>query len=180
MSAPTEEKKEEKKEEETEKQEEDSEIEKLRREIEELKDRNLRQQADIDNYRKQLEKEKEDYRRLCNEKILCELLEVVDNFERAIPELHKKDPKAAEGIDLIYKQLLKIMEKHGLKYIEACGKQFNPYKHEALLSEESDEPEGTILEELQKGYMLHDKVIRHSKVKISKKKNKEGPQNDCN
>jgi molecular chaperone GrpE len=152
---------------------EETEEDALKAEVEELRDKNLRQLAELDNYRKQLDKEKEEYMRHCNEKLLCEILEVVDNFERAIPEIWKKDPKAAEGVDMIYKQLLKILEKHGLRGIDACGVQFDPYKHEAFIQEESDKPEGTVLEELQKGYVLHNKVVRHSKVKIAKKKNKE-------
>ena len=145
----------------------------LRAEIMELKDKNLRQLAELDNYKKQLEKEKDECVRHSNEKLLLELLDIVDNFERAIPEIWKKDPKAAEGLDLIYKQFLKVLEKNGLRSIEACGKQFDPYRHEAFIQEESDKEDGLVLEELQKGYCLHDKVIRHSKVKLSKKKKEE-------
>lgn len=140
----------------------------LEKEIEELREHSLRQRADFENYRKQLDREREEFMKYTNEKLITQLLEVIDNFERALPTLKKNDPESAEGIEMVYKQLMQILEKYGLKKIEALGKKFDPYYHEAFLYEESDEPEGTILEELQKGYMLDLKIIRHSKVKVSK------------
>lgn len=140
-------------------------------EIEELKDRILRQAAEFDNYRKQLEREKHEFMKCSNEKLIIELLEVADNFERALPELKKKDSEACAGMEMIYRQLMKILEKSGVKTIGSTGRTFDPYVHEAFIREESEEPDGTILEELQKGYMLHQKVIRHSKVKVSRQNN---------
>ncbi len=127
----------------------------------------LRLRADFENYRKHLEKEKTAFIRLSNEQLIAQLLEVLDNFERALPLI--KEEKASEGINMIYKQLEKILVDNGLRRIDAAGKKIDPFYHEALLHEESDKEDGTIIEELQKGYMLKDKVIRHSKVKIAKK-----------
>lgn len=138
------------------------EIKQLRNELKECKDRALRLQADSENYRKQLDREREEFVRYSNEKIITEMLDIVDNFERAIQNSH--DP----GVKMIYKQFFKLLEDHGLKPIDALGKKFDPYYHEAFLQEESDKPEGTIIEELQKGYMLNQRVIRHSKVKVAK------------
>ncbi|HDI72788.1 MAG: nucleotide exchange factor GrpE [Candidatus Altiarchaeales archaeon] len=152
------------------KKELEKEVEGLKKEIEELRKHSLRQRADFENYRKQLDREREEFMKYANEKLITQLLEVIDNFERALPELEKNDPESARGIEMIYKQLMQILEKAGLRRIEAIGKKFDPYYHEAFLREKSDEPEGTILEELQKGYMLNLKVIRHSKVKVSKGK----------
>ena len=106
--------------------------------------------------------------RWANKEVLLDILEVADNFERAIPLLRKKDPEGAQGMELIYSQLMKAMEKYGLSKIEAVGKKFDTRFHEAFLQEETDGLEGVILEELQKGYILNDKVLRHSKVKVSK------------
>ncbi len=128
----------------------------------------LRQRADVDNYRKQLDKEKEDFVKCANKDIILDLLEVADNFERALPLLRKKDPESARGMDIVYKHLMKTLEKYGLCRIEAMGKKFDPGYHEAFLQEETEGPEGMVLEELQRGYLLKDKVIRHSKVKVSK------------
>jgi len=75
-----------------------------------------------------------------------------------------------KGVELIYTQLFQTLEEKGLKHIECCNEKFDPYKHEALLTEESNKKENTVLQELQKGYTFNDKVIRHAKVKVSKKK----------
>lgn len=128
----------------------------------------LRQRADVENYRKQLDKEKEEFAKCANRDIILDLLEVADNFERALPVLRKKDPQLALGMEMVYKQLMKTLEKYGLCGIEALGKKFDPVYHEAFLQEETSGPEGMVLEELQRGYKLQDKVIRHSKVKVSK------------
>lgn len=154
------------------KKELEKEVEILKKEIKELREHSLRQMADFENYRKQLDREREEFMEYANEKLITQLLEVIDNFERALPILKENDPESAHGIEMVYKQLVQILEKSGLRRIEAIGKKFDPYYHEVFLQEESDEPEGTIIEELQKGYMLNSKVIRHSKVKVSKEKGK--------
>lgn len=121
-------------------------------------------QADFDNYRKKFEKEKEKIIELANENLIKELLVIVDDFERALksPENEKN-----QGLIVLYRNLLKILEDQGLKKIEALGKKFDPYYHEALLKEKSNKEDGIILEEIQPGYMLKSKVIRYSKVKVA-------------
>jgi molecular chaperone GrpE len=153
----------------------EEEISELKDRILELEDRihdqdctNLRLRADFENYRKQLDREKEDFMRWANKDLLLDMLEVADNFERAIPQLRKKDPEGAQGLEIIYRQLLKTLEKYGLLRIDTFGKKFDTCFHEAFLQEETDGPEGAILEELQGGYTLNGKVLRHSKVKVSK------------
>jgi len=153
----------------------EEEISELKDRIAELEDRihdqdctNLRLRADVENYRKQLDREKEDFMRWANKNVLLDILAVADNFERAIPMLRKKDPEGAQGMEMVYSQLMKSMEKYGLSKIDVIGKKFDIRFHEAFLQEETDGPEGVILEELQKGYILNDKVLRHSKVKVSK------------
>jgi molecular chaperone GrpE len=96
------------------------------------------------------------------------MLPVLDSFEIALKNTTDKE-KFIEGIKIIYAQLYSVLEAEGLKPIKATGEKFDPYKHEVLMKQESDKPEGTILEEFQKGYTMNDKVLRHSKVKISGK-----------
>jgi len=122
-------------------------------------------QADFENYKKSFEKEKKDIIKLANEGLVKDLLTIIDELEKALPSIENEKNK--DGLNLLYRKLIKTLESHGLKEIEAVGKKFDPYYHEALLRENSDKAEGTILEELQKGYILKGKVIRHTKVKIS-------------
>ncbi|MBN2014070.1 MAG: nucleotide exchange factor GrpE [Candidatus Altiarchaeota archaeon] len=135
----------------------------------ELKERGeeiLRLKAEFENYRKHLDREREAFIKVANEQLIRQLLEVLDNFERALPLI--KDEKAIEGITMIHKQFKKVLEDAGLRRIESLGRRFDPYYHEVLLQEESKEEDDIIVEELQPGYMLKDKVIRHAKVKIAK------------
>ena len=128
-----------------------------------------RLKAEFDNYRKRTQKEKEEIFKYAAERIIVSLLPVIDNFERAIDSIDKnKDFESlSQGINMIYRQLCKILEDEGLKAIEALGQQFDPNLHEAIMREESDQGENIVLEEFQKGYFLKDKVIRFSKVKVS-------------
>jgi len=142
------------------------EIKNLKEKLTECKDQLLRNQAEFENYRKQLDREKEQFMKTANENLIKDLLEILDTMEIAINNI--KDRETADGIKSIYKKFMKILEDHGLKRIDAIGKKFDPYYHEAFMQEESDKPEGTVLEEFQAGYMLNFKVIRHSKVKVSK------------
>jgi molecular chaperone GrpE len=121
-------------------------------------------QADFDNYRKTFEKEKEKIIELANENLIRDLLSVADDFDTALKLMDKE--KNNEGLAMIRKNFFKVLENHGLKRIEALGKKFDPYYHEALIKEKSNGEDGTISEEIQAGYMLKSKVIRHSKVKV--------------
>ena len=140
----------------------DGEDELLRKDLEDCRDTNLRLRADFENYRKQLDREREQFAGLAGEDIIVELLGVVDDLERAAE-------KGDEGIGLIHKNFLKVLEGNGLKRIPCVGEKFDPHHHEVMMQEDSEQEEGTIIEELQQGYMLKDKVIRHSKVRIAKK-----------
>ncbi len=122
-------------------------------------------QADFDNYKKKLMNEREEFVSQANENLIKELLGVLDDFERSLVLI--KNENDLRGVELVYKNFLKILESFSLKKIEAEGKKFDPYYHEILLKEKSDKEEGVILEEFQKGYLLNGKVIRHSKVKVS-------------
>jgi molecular chaperone GrpE len=129
-------------------------------------------QADFENYRKNFEKEKEKIIELANENLIKELLVIVEDFERALKSM--ENDKHKEGLAILHKKFLKVLENYGLKKIEAVGKKFDPYFHEALLKEKSDKEDGIILEEIQPGYMLKSKVIRHSKVKVAENKTEGG------
>ena len=137
--------------------------------IDELEDMVKRQLAEFDNYRKRTEKEKEAMFETGAKSVIEKLLPVVDNFERglaSIPE-EEKGSAHAEGMQMIYKQLMGELEKLEVKPIEAVGKEFNPDLHNAVMQCESEEYEsGIVAQELQKGYTYRDSVIRHSMVAV--------------
>ena len=142
--------------------------EQLRRECTELRDRYVRIAADFDNYRKNMEREKEKIGMFVTEHLINDFLGILDDYESALRELPSS--RERDGLAMLQKKVFHVLEQHGLRRIEALGKQFDPYYHEALSREESDQDEGTILEEYQSGYMVRTKVIRASKVKIAQKK----------
>ena len=135
-------------------------------------DRILRLQAEFDNTRKRLEREKQEFIKFANEGIIFELLNIMDDLERSV-ELaqgkHEDFPAFLKGIEMVLAHFYELLKERGLTAIEAKGKIFDPNYHEALMQVESDLPENTIVEELQKGYTLNDRVIRTSKVKVAKK-----------
>lgn len=130
-----------------------------------------RLQAEFENYEKRIDKEKEDFVKYAKHEMIAKILPILDSFELALKNC-KIDKDALKGFELIFSQLYSTLEAEGLRPIEAFGKKFDPYKHEVLMQEISDKEEGLVLEELQKGYMLNDKVLRHSKVKVAKKREK--------
>lgn len=146
-------------------------IESLEKEYEDLNSQFLRLQADFVNYRNRMNKEKESSIAYGTEIIVTELLPVIDNFNRAL-EAEDKDSKENsfyQGIKMIEKQLLDTLEKNSVVEIEALGLEFDPNYHHAVVMEESDEYDSNIvIEVLQKGYLLKDKVIRPAMVKVSK------------
>ncbi len=131
-----------------------------------------RRQAEFDNYRKRTLREKEEFQKSANQKIIEELLAIVDNFEKAIDSSHEdaKSSTLYDGIILIEKQIKKLLENHGVQPIESVGQEFDPNIHEALQIDESntDHPVDTVINEWQKGYTLNAKVIRHAKVVVAK------------
>lgn len=137
--------------------------------IEELEDRVKRQMAEFDNFRKRTEKEKSHMYEIGARDVIEKILPVVDNFERglsAVPEEAKEDP-FVQGMDKIYKQLMTELENLEVKPIEAVGSEFNPEFHNAVMQVESEEYEsGIVAQELQKGYMYRESVVRHSMVAV--------------
>jgi len=139
---------------------------------EELSGKVLRLQADFENTRKRIEREKQDFVKFANEGIILELLNVLDDLERSVSlaETHKDDLTAfLKGVEMILAHLYEMLKEYGLKPIDAEGKIFDPHFHEALVQVENEDlPEHTVVEELQKGYLLNERVIRTAKVKVSK------------
>ena len=133
----------------------------------------LRIQADFENSRKRLEREKQEFIRFANEGLITNLLNVVDDLERTLELAQdKREDFSAflKGVEMILAHLYDLLKKQGLVPMESKGKIFNPSFHEALLKAETDDfPENTIVEELQKGYLLNDRVIRTAKVKVAKR-----------
>lgn len=132
----------------------------------ELKELLQRVQAEFENYKKRTEKSFDDLRTTACALLIEELLPIVDNFDLAIKHSDNLED-FKKGVELIYTQLKDLLKHKGLEKIEAKGK-FNPYLHEAMMTVESDKEPGTIVEEFQAGYKLNGKVIRHTKVKVSK------------
>lgn len=137
--------------------------------IEDLNDRLRRQMAEFDNFRKRSEKEKSQMFDMGAKSIIEKVLPVVDNFERglaAVPE-EQKDDAFVTGMDKVYKQMMTEFDSIGVKPIEAVGQEFNPDLHNAVMQVESEEFEpGIVAQELQKGYMYKDTVVRHSMVAV--------------
>lgn len=124
-----------------------------------------RVQAEFDNYRKREENLHQERINQANERLIRELLPVIDNLELAILNT-PKDDESLKGIKMIYTQLFSILEQYGLKKMQSKG-LFNPELHEAMLIENSEQEQNEIIEVFVEGYYLHDKVIRHAKVKLS-------------
>lgn len=137
--------------------------------IEELNDRLKRQMAEFENFRKRSEKEKSQMFDMGAKTIVEKILPVIDNFERglaAVPDDKKEDPFIT-GMDKVYKQMLTELDAVGVKPIECVGQEFDPDFHNAVMQVENDELEsGTVAQELQKGYMYKDSVVRHSMVSV--------------
>lgn len=137
------------------------------REEEELNTRYLRLAADFQNYKRRAEKEKSDIYAYANEKIVLELLDVTDNFERALQHSDSNE-SFAEGMTMIFRQFMGVLEKSGVEEMNAVGEPFDPNFHHAVLTEKSAEHEsGNVIQVLQKGYLLNKKVIRPAMVKVA-------------
>lgn len=148
-------------------------VEALEAEKNELKDRFLRKIAEFDNYKKRTETEYSQLIKNASADLVSDLLPVLDDLDRSLASVEDKDKadnfeRFHEGVELIYKNLSKVLEKRGVKPIESVGQKFDPEKHDALMQIESDQPSDTIIEEHLKGYEMHDKVLRHSQVLVSK------------
>lgn len=147
-----------------------AELDELRKAAEDSQQRLLRAQADFDNFRRRTRQEKEEFAKYASLKLIEQMLPVIDNFDRALVSSRETQDFEAltKGIEMVYRQLEQVMTQEGLTPIEAVGQPFNPEFHQAIMQVESDEhEEGIVVEEVQKGYMLKDKVIRPSMVKVS-------------
>ncbi|MBO9598937.1 MAG: nucleotide exchange factor GrpE [Cohnella sp.] len=150
--------------------EQDAKLAALERLAEENQNRYLRAQADFDNFRRRTMKEKEELAQYATAKLVGELLPVLDNFQRALQTSGDaaQSDSFAKGVDMIYRQLFQVLEAEGLKQMEPVGQPFDPEHHQAIMQVETDEyEEGIVVEAMQPGYWLKDKVIRPAMVKVS-------------
>ncbi|MDR0269005.1 nucleotide exchange factor GrpE [Paenibacillus sp.] len=147
-----------------------SEVERLQTLADDSQQRFLRTQADFDNYRKRTLKEKEDFAKYASSKLITELLPIIDNFDRAIAAAgdSAEIESFAKGVNMIFRQLEGVLKAEGLETMDSVGQPFNPEFHQAIMQVESDEhEEGIVVEEVQRGYKLKDKVLRPAMVKVS-------------
>ncbi len=141
----------------------------LKEKIEELEDRTKRQMAEFDNFRKRTEREKATMFDMGERSVIEKILPIVDNFERGLKTVPEEEAESgfANGMNMIYKQLIDELDKLGVKPIEAVGQPFDPNFHNAVMQVEKEDMEsGTVAEEFQKGYTFKDVVIRHSMVSV--------------
>ncbi len=139
-------------------------------EVEEHRDRHLRAAAEFDNARKRAAREREEYTRYANESLLRELLPVLDNFERAL-QAARGEPAAAAvtaGVELIQRELLRVLEKFGVTSFTSVGQPFDPERHEAIARVPAqNQPEGTVVDETARGYLLNGRVLRPAMVTVA-------------
>lgn len=144
-------------------------IETIQAELEETKDKYLRLYAEFENYRKKVQKDKEELIKYSNESLIYELLPIIDNLEMALRHTEEKD-SLIKGVENTHREMLRTLQKFGLSPIDAIGKPFDPNYHHAMSQVERDDVENnTVVEELRKGYLYNEKVIRPSLVAVSKK-----------
>ncbi|WIV18319.1 nucleotide exchange factor GrpE [Paenibacillus polygoni] len=148
----------------------DPETAKFKALAEENEKRYLRTQADFDNFRRRTQKEKEDLAKYATTKLITELVPVIDNFERAMSTADSNTDADSfiKGVNMIFRQLEGVLGAEGLTVMNTVGQPFNPEFHQAIMQVESDEyEEGIVVEEVQKGYMIKDRVLRPAMVKVS-------------
>lgn len=141
----------------------------LRQEIEALRDRNLRLTAELQNQQKRGQREKQEALRYAEAEFARELLPVLDDFERTVAaaETAPDARTVADGVRIVQQQLLKVLASRGITPIEATGKPFNPDEHEALMQQPSHQPAGTVLHEAARGYRMHERVLRPTRVVVA-------------
>ncbi|ADL07670.1 GrpE protein [Thermosediminibacter oceani DSM 16646] len=145
-------------------------LEEKEKEAAEYKERWMKALADYDNLKKRFQKEIEEIHLYAGEQLIKDILPVLDNFERALNSIKDTESSTYDGVKLIYNQMKNVLNKYGVREIEAEGKPFDPHFHEAMMKVESDEYEtDTVVEVFQKGYTYHSKVIRPCLVKVAKK-----------
>ena len=157
-------------------------LEAANREAAENYDRMLRVSAEFENYKKRSARDMEDFRKYANQALVKDLLPILDNLELAIKSASEEDKAGGgllEGIELTRKEILRVLEKHAVKQIDALGVPFDPSFHEAVMREETDDqPENTVTTELQKGYLMHDRLIRPAMVAVAMPVKKDDPPAD--
>ncbi|HEY3578473.1 MAG TPA: nucleotide exchange factor GrpE [Gaiellaceae bacterium] len=130
-------------------------------------DRLLRLAADFENYKKRAARERQEYVQLANERLIAELLPILDDLERALSAAEQhEEAQLEEGVRLVHRSLAGLLERHGVKPIETDG-QFDPHVHEALLSQPSEAEEGSVIDVVQKGYKLGERVVRPARVVVA-------------
>ena len=158
-------------------------LESLEKEGKESYDRFLRVSAEFENYKKRAAREMNDFRKFANESFIKAMLPVVDNLDRAIESSSNDDHgqnSVLEGVNMTLKEILKVFEQFNVKPFESLRKAFDPALHQAVMQEETDDhPENTVLNELQKGYMMHDRLLRPAMVVVSKTKEPENQENEA-
>jgi molecular chaperone GrpE len=143
-------------------------LEELRRERDAVQDRLLRTAAEFDNYRKRMDRDRRDLAEYTAGEVLGEFLPIIDNLERALQAAAPDDP-LRKGVELVHKQMLDLLRKRGVKPIEALGTDFDPNFHQAVIHEESAaHREGEVMEELQRGYVVGERLLRPAMVKVAK------------
>jgi molecular chaperone GrpE len=152
-------------------------VEQLQKELAEQKQRAeeyfnrlVRLQADFDNFRKRVQREREEFFKYASASLCEMLLPVLDNFQLALAAKNEDPAKVVAGVEMIYRQLEEVLQKEGLTPVAAVGEVFDPTKHEAVMREETEEyPDNTVIEELRRGYYLKDRLIRPAMVKVATK-----------
>lgn len=148
-------------------------LERKTNEAAEANEKFLRTYADFDNYRKRMQRDLAEFRKYANEQMVLELLKVVDHLGLALKhasEAGEAGQGLQQGVELVHKQFLDVLEKFGVKRFSADGEAFDPAKHDAMMQVATDDvPENTVVQVFQDGYLYHDKVLRHAKVSVSKK-----------
>ncbi|WP_022665294.1 nucleotide exchange factor GrpE [Desulfospira joergensenii] len=153
-------------------QEEENGIESLKEQLSAEKDRALRLSAEFENYKKRKQREIDDFKKFANETVFRQFLSVVDNLERAITSAEENPDQESllEGVKLTLKEIMKLFETYNVKPVEAENQPFDPNFHQAVTQEETDKvPDNTVINVLQKGYLLHDRLIRPAMVVVSKR-----------
>ena len=144
-------------------------MDEARAEISDLSQRLLRLQADFENFRKRAQREKDEARQFANQSLIEKQLPILDNFEMALAAVKDADPALRDGVQMIYDQLLGILRDSGVETIDATGEDFDPNLHEAISQQETTEAEpGTVVEQVQRGYRLHERLVRPARVVVAK------------
>jgi molecular chaperone GrpE len=152
-------------------------VESLEKEAKEAHDRLLRVSAEFENYKKRSAREMNDFRKFANESFVKAMLPVIDNLDRAIESSNNEkhtDRSMVEGVNMTLKEILKVLEQFGVKRFDSLGNIFDPGLHQAVMQEETKEhDDNSVIKELQKGYMMHDRLVRPAMVVVSKKPEKQ-------